>query len=245
MGGVLLALVLLFVGCVFLLDLIVPHISFETEQKLFHAFVGDGVMVPGDRQPVRERAIRELLETVPDGCGKPGYPVVVEVVDNTRVNAFALPGGRIVIMSGLLDTLKSENELMFVLGHEMGHMVNRDHLEGFLRAALMAGLMHSVEWATGIELASDPLNLTVLVFSREAESKADRHGLDFINCVYGHVSGADQFFQTMAKDHESPGWAVYLSTHPNFQQRIGRLDAYKAEMGYGAGELTPLNRVLK
>jgi Zn-dependent protease with chaperone function len=49
-------------------------------------------------------------------------------VQSDAVNAMAVPGGKMVVFSGLLDSLSSTNGLMFVLAHEVGHFKNRDHL---------------------------------------------------------------------------------------------------------------------
>ena len=61
---------------------------------------------------------------------------VLYVPDKT-VNALAIPGDRVIIYQGLLTEVQSENELMMVLGHELGHFANRDHLRGLSRQILI------------------------------------------------------------------------------------------------------------
>ena len=61
------------------------------------------------------------------------YAFRVSVLDQSEPNAFAIPGGQIVITRGLLESVSSESELAFVLGHEIGHFKQRDHLRGLGR----------------------------------------------------------------------------------------------------------------
>ena len=128
-GGALLVAVVLFVVCGIFVDLVVPHISFEAEQQIF-GFLGTDNLVKGERLKDKERIVQKMLDSMPDDCGKPEHPVTVVIMKNDMINAFAFPGGRIVIMSGLLNKMGSENELIFILGHEIGHMKNRDHQIG-------------------------------------------------------------------------------------------------------------------
>ena len=150
-GGALLAAVVLFVVCGIFVDLVVPHISFEAEQKIF-GFLGTDNLIDGERLRDKERIVQKMLDSMPDDCGKPEHPVTVVIMKNDMINAFAFPGGRIVIMSGLLNKMGSENELIFILGHEIGHMKNRDHLRGFGRSLIVVMLSAAVEHMTGISL---------------------------------------------------------------------------------------------
>jgi Zn-dependent protease with chaperone function len=242
--GALLVVVALFFLCGLFVDFAVPYISFETEQKIF-GFFGTDTLAAGKRIKEKERIVQAMLDGMPKECGKPEYPVTVEIVDSDMVNAFAFPGGRIMIMSGLLDKMRSENELIFILGHEMGHMKNRDHLRGFGRALILIMLSSAMEHATGISLISDPLALTNLAFSRKQENAADRAGLDVLNCTYGHVGGARNFFETLNSEQNDEEWKEYFSSHPDNDNRIGALQKYKLDMGYVEGDLQPLNPKLK
>lgn len=243
-GGALLVAVVLFVVCGIFVDLVVPNISFETEQKMF-GFINSDTLVDGERLKDKERIVQKMLDSMPDNCGKPEHPVTVVIMKNDMINAFAFPGGRIVIMSGLLEKMESENELTFILGHEMGHMKNRDHLRGFGRTLIVIMLSAAVEHATGISLISDPLALTNLAFSRKQESAADRNGLDVLNCTYGHVAGAYTFFETLNAEHNQENWKEYFSSHPDSDKRIASLKGYMEDKSYAEGTLQPLNAGLR
>lgn len=244
-GGALFGLVLLFSACVLLIDLIVPHIPIEAEQKLFDALNVAGFTIEGDRQPAMEAEIRGMLAEAGTGCDRLQRPVTVEVVKNDMVNAFAMPGGRIVVMTGLLDRLDYEDELLFVVGHEMGHIANRDHLGGLLRNVLLSGIMVVLERATGLDLSSDPLDLTAMAFNRGEEAAADRAGIDFVQCARGHVAGARHFMETMGKLGDLSALTAYLSTHPAWKERIKRFEVYEREMDYTEGRAEPLPDVFR
>jgi Zn-dependent protease with chaperone function len=61
----------------------------------------------------------------------------IHIIPDPRINAMALPGGNIVVFSALIKETGSENELAFVLAHELGHFANRDHLRGLGRRLLL------------------------------------------------------------------------------------------------------------
>ncbi len=140
------------------------------------------------------------------------------------VNAFAIPGDRIIIFRGLLEKVKSENELMMVLGHEIGHFSNRDHLRGIAQS-LSWQIVLSLVFGNNSGLQSLG-SLTAAVsqasFSQNQELAADRVGLDLLVGVYGHAGGAVDFFDRLSKD-TSPGALSFLSTHPDPAKRVEKL----------------------
>ena len=123
------------------------------------------------------------------------------MADNPTANAMALPGGNIVVYTGLLDRVASENELAFVLAHELGHYAHRDHLRGMGRAlvfAVIAGLLFGPDSGTGSLLAG-ALGLTELSFSRRQETRADAFAVAALHCAYGHVGGSTDFFDRIGQ----------------------------------------------
>lgn len=143
----------------------------------------------------------------------------VLVVENAVPNAFALPGGVIGVTSGLLGVVRSENELAFVLGHELGHFANRDHLRKLGRSLAISLLL---AWIGGgsVDASADQLTaavaeVTSLAFDRRQEAAADAVGLELLHAAYGHVGGANDFFDRV-EGSVSGGrrWTVYFETHP-------------------------------
>ena len=151
-----------------------------------------------------------------------GIPVQVHLVEDETVNAMALPGGHIILFTGLLDKLTSSEELAFVLSHEMGHFANRDHLRGVGRALILQSLVVLV---TGAE-SSMANSLTVfftgveMKFSQHQELAADDYALHILHRRYGKVDGAAQFMVKLLQEEKQGVLAYYFATHPHPQERL-------------------------
>lgn len=223
----------------FAVDLVAPRISFEIEQRIAISVL--------PRQPLFAKShpapaeIAALGERVRAAIGTVPHPVDVRVVDMDIINAFALPGGHIVLTSGLIQTLQSENEMAFVLGHEMGHIAARDHLRGMGRSLVLLAMSSAVLGDSGAlgDLLGGMLVLTDRSFSRTQEMRADRSGLAAIVGVYGHAGGIPEFFSHLGD--QNFGTLAHLAlTHPETQTRIAALEQLVLDEGHATGPLTPL-----
>lgn len=154
-----------------------------------------------EKMDERQDYLQNLLHKITSTYLPSGYHFKVHLTNDKMPNAFALPGGSIVITSGLLDMLDSENGTIFVIGHEIGHFKHRDHLRG-LGSGLAVMLLQTM---IGIDLSEKFIanisNITNLAYSRKDESRADLMGLDILYAVYGHAGGADEFFQAIKREY--------------------------------------------
>jgi Zn-dependent protease with chaperone function len=175
------------------------------------------------------RQTQLLVDRLAFHWGDAPYKFRVEIDDSSVANAMALPGGLIVVTRGLLDQVESENELAFVLGHELGHFRNRDHLRALGRGIVLS-LFFSV--ATGSDVSSLGIKVTDLAlrgFSRDQESDADEFGLALVYTHYGHVNEAWRLFERWDEGDEAlPDVISYLATHPKSGDRIHDLEAQAA-----------------
>jgi predicted Zn-dependent protease len=189
----------------------------------------------------RLQSVGKLLASMETGA-KFRYAHRLSIADHGDPNAFALPGGRIVVTRGLLDSVQSENELAMVLGHELGHFAHRDHLRALGRnvvlGILAALIFGSDSDATG--LATGTLAVTESRFSRRQEIAADLYGLDLLQKRYGHVGGATDFFARMSK--EETRWQYWLATHPASADRVSRVRSEAYRRGYTFKPVEPLHR---
>ena len=138
LGGVILLLVALYVLLGLAVDLLVPRISPAMEARFSGYF--SSMRPGGEVKTSAGKPLQKLANNIQQQCVDLPYPLNVEVVEDETVNALALPGGNIVIFSGLIDAAESENELAFVLAHEMGHFANRDHLTSMGRGLVFVVL---------------------------------------------------------------------------------------------------------
>ena len=177
-----------------------------------------------------------------DGTGQQYRFVIVNSPD---ANAMALPGNVILIFSELIKEAQSENELAFVVAHEIGHFRNRDHLRGFGRMIVLVAIS-SVTFGSQSSATSFLTEMLVGVemrFSQAQELAADRLGLELLNTRYGHVGGAGDFFERVLSWGESGRVKSFFSSHPYPGDRKDALMRLSAEKGYSLDKVIPLDDV--
>jgi predicted Zn-dependent protease len=170
---------------------------------------------------------------------RPQLPWSFGVIDDPTPNAFAFPGGYIFITRGLMGLMGNEAELVTVLGHEIGHVTARHSASMMSRAqvaqvGLGVGSILSPQLAQFSDLASGGLSLLFLSYGRDAERQADdlgfkyalNHGYDVREMV--NVFASLQHAGELAGDSRLPHW---LSSHPNPEQRIQRINGQLADLG--------------
>jgi beta-barrel assembly-enhancing protease len=183
--------------------------------------------------PVRHRRIDEIVAILLRPLPDPRYPFRVTVVDHPMVNAFAAPGGAIVVFRGLLERTDSAEELAGVLAHEIQHVLHRHATRAILRqastAVLVAALAGDVSGVATFGVQTARL-LGDLRYSREAEHEADGDGLRMLQAAGVDPRGMLAFFQAMQKlEGELPTGVRYLSTHPAAGDRLHALAALAAQ----------------
>ena len=187
-------------------------------------------LAPPERRcsdPIVAQAIDAIVTALSATRPSP-YTFRVVVVDNRAVNAFAAPGGYLVVNRGLLEVTRSPEELAGVLAHEIQHVLQRHATRamvqqastGFLIAAVIGDPGSAV--AYGLEAAQ---LLGTLRYSRIQEEEADVEGLKMIRDAKIDPQGMIGFFETMKARGDVPDILKYLSTHPATQARIDRLRA--------------------
>jgi predicted Zn-dependent protease len=170
---------------------------------------------------------------------------VLYIPDDT-VNAIALPGDVVIIYKGLLAQMGSENELMMVLGHELGHFAHRDHLQRLGRTVLLrVAIAYFIGDAGAVQavLANSALKIGESRFSQSQEIAADEFGLTLLNATYGRVAGATDFFTRLARER-GQNWA-FLATHPAPKQRVQKLNRLIEQRAYTMGEKVSLPPALQ
>lgn len=241
-GGLLATIVGIYLLLGVAVDLIVPRLSPALERRLAKPFLKTVTGIDDAKDSTRD-SIQAILDRLQKNCADLPFPLKVHVKEGDTINALAFPGGHIVIFQGLLDEVTSENELAFVLAHEMGHYANRDHLRGIGRALVfvtVSTLTLGPDSPVANVLGS-ALNLTEMRFSRAQENRADTFGLETLHCLYGHVGGSTDFFGKIPADQEPGRFGHYFSSHPENQRRIAHLDELALRNGYSKDTTLPLS----
>jgi Zn-dependent protease with chaperone function len=215
-----------------------PGLEARLFASVFDDFADDAAAHP--RGPAAAALLQRLAARWPESP----YAFRLAVAAQDSPNAFALPGGTIAVTTGLLDAVESENELAFVLAHELGHFAGRDHLRALGRGLILQlGLRAVVGAGAGDAVPALAGELANRGFARDQERDADAFALAIVAAEYGHVAGADAFFGRLPDAETGLGTraAAWFSTHPVSEARIAALRERAVRAGYTAsGPLSPL-----
>ncbi len=232
-GGVILSTVLgLWFGADLLVEIAVSRIPVEWEQKLGESAHRDflthqDVVKEGPGVSAVEEITHRLTEQIPNNP----YKFQVTVVKSDVVNAFALPGGYIVVFTGLMKKAESGEEVAGVLSHELNHVLQRHGLERIVKSV---GLLTVVAIVLGNQqgligmMKQLGVELLTLKFGREQETEADLTGLQLLQRAKIDPSGMIRFFERLSEKDE--GRMEWLSTHPMSTARAERLKTERAAL---------------
>jgi len=231
------------VALIFMVEIALYFVPEEKEAALFESWLPEDILTvsPDDaRLDKLESVLWRLSRHYPESP----YKFRIEIDDSEEMNAMALPGGLIVVTAGLLEKLETENELAFILGHEMGHFSNRDHMRALGRGVVISIMFAAISGSgAGTELGVSITDLALRGFSRGQEASADEFGLGIVLQEYGHVADSWRFFERIdAEDGDIAGLLTYLSTHPSPDDRVDALINKAGANGWSiSGELTPID----
>jgi Zn-dependent protease with chaperone function len=221
-----------YVGSDLLVESAVDRIPVEWEQKIgesaYRDFLAGQVVL---KEGPAAEAVREITKRLTEAVPHAPYTFQVSVVKNDVVNAFALPGGYVVVFTGLIQKAESPDEVAGVLGHELNHVLQRHGLERIVKSV---GLLAVVSIVLGdqqglIGLAKElGVELLTLKFGREQETEADIEGLKLLHRAKIAPDGMIRFFQRLAE--QEAGRVEWLSTHPMSAGRAERLKTEAAAL---------------
>jgi len=174
-------------------------------------------------------AVHEISQRLLEHIAKHPYTFEISVVRNDQVNAFALPGGYVVVFTGLLDQAKSGEEVAGVLSHEFNHVLQRHGLERIIKqlgiVAVLSIILGDQQGLSGV-MKQVGTELLSLKFGRAQETEADVTGLQLLYRARIDPAGMIAFFQRMSDQEQ--GRVEWLSSHP---MSGGRAERLKKEMG--------------
>jgi metalloendopeptidase OMA1, mitochondrial len=194
--------------------------------------------------PAMNERVRRVGQRIAEAVGSelPNAKWEFVVFDSPQVNAFALPGGKVGVYSGLLHLATTDDELAIVMGHEIGHVIARHGAERMSEAMVMSGASEFGAAALQTKV-TDPKTVQLfqaaygglttlgrtLPHSRAQESEADRMGAVFAARAGYDPRAAITFWQKMVAQKNAGATsgriAALLSNHPADEQRISDLHA--------------------
>lgn len=159
----------------------------------------------------------------------------VVVFEDQSLNAFALPGGKIGVHTGLLNLIDNQDQLAVVIGHEIGHVIARHSNE---RLSQQVGTNMGISLVQAIASPQSVMGQTaigllgvgaqygiIMPYSRLQESEADTIGLDLMAKAGFNPSESIRLWQKMEQANQGAQPVEFLSTHPSHASRIQNLQA--------------------
>jgi Zn-dependent protease with chaperone function len=230
LGGLIFGIWILFLLSSYLVSLVSTLIPQDAEHRILADVASVQLELhPHPANPTVQRILDRVLQSAPDVT----LPLKAGIMKASYPNAMAIPGGGILITNQLLRDAQSENEISWVIAHEVGHFKLRHHLQGIGRSIIVLGISLLIGGESPISSIFSP---TVQIFnlqhSRQDEADADAYALELLNKVYGHIGGATAFMERQrAKDPDLPGEG-YISSHPVSSERIAQIQRLAHLRGY-------------
>jgi predicted Zn-dependent protease len=173
-----------------------------------------------------------------------GYQWQTELVQSNQVNAWCMPGGKMVVYTGILPITQNETGLAVVMGHEVSHAIAKHGAERMSEGMLAQGLLLAGQIGLGVAMKDKPAatqnlwntvyglaapigaQLGMMAHGRNQESEADHLGLIFMSMAGYNPQEAVSFWGRMAANSKGTKTPVWLSTHPSDEQRIKDIQGY-------------------
>jgi beta-barrel assembly-enhancing protease len=197
-------------------------------EQLYESIKSEGKLVT---DPPREKEIASITAPLVEAAGQAGYNFQFHIINDTNINAFAVPGGRVFIHTGLLHAADTPEEIAGVLAHEIAHVTER---HGFRALINSAGLYLIVQFFFGdtsgaMAVLTDGSRLLLEQgYSRDFEREADDRGWNYLLKANIDPRGMIRFFKRMkeeeAKSPQLSGALQLLNTHPATDERMQRLE---------------------
>jgi predicted Zn-dependent protease len=187
--------------------------------------------------PVQNAQVTRVAQRIIAAVEKPSLPWEVKVIEDNQANAFALPGGKIAVYTGILPITRDDAGLAAVIGHEVGHVIARHSAERVsqqmvaqgLGGALVSGVL-GTDPQTSAQVAGLFAQGILLPWGRKQESEADHIGLILMAKAGYDPRAARDLWVRMgeaSKGRSRP--PEFLSTHPSEETRITQIEGWLPE----------------
>lgn len=156
------------------------------------------------------------------------YPIEITVVKGDVMNAFALPGGHIVVYDKIINGMGSYEELAALLAHEFTHIQNRHTIRTLFRqlgSKIFLSLIVGDASAVGAVVVDNADQLKSLSYSRSLEKEADEHGVRILTDRKIDCAGFVRLFQMLKKETNDLEVTEWMSSHPDLDKRITQVQS--------------------
>ena len=186
-----------------------------------------------------KRDLTAIFAPLEQALPKHAYSYTLYLQDDASINAFALPGGIIVVHTGLILAARTPEEVAGVLAHELAHVTQRHGIRGMIggtgRFVVLQAVLGDIAGLSGALIASSDL-LIRQKYSRDFEREADEVGWHYLVTAGINPAGMVSFFETL-KQQEMTGaagaameWLTLLQTHPATAERLAEMSQRLANL---------------
>ncbi len=199
------------------------RIGLQVLDALDHQHLAPSNLAASRRSALEHRFVPAAQRVAPNVVFYIEYRAVSE---GTGINAFALPGGTIVLLDGLVEKAGNDDQVLAVLGHELGHVANKHGMRNVLQA-LGIGALAGLVWGDFAGIAANvPVIAGVLRYTRDFEREADDFAISFLRAndipIYALIDFFEIVHQLRGKSDADP-LPEFFSSHPATAERIRRL----------------------
>ncbi|MBT1685081.1 M48 family metallopeptidase [Dawidia soli] len=225
-------LVISFFGLWFLLSRIdfvdrdqVEKFAAESEQKLGEVILESITLTS---EEVNNKKLQAMLDSIKvrlcEGKQLDCSKIKLHLVRNSEVNAFALPDDHLVVFTGLLEYAENAEEVAGVMAHEIGH-IEKNHVMKKLTKDIGLSMLFSIAGGeAGGKIARETARtLSSSAFDRDKEAEADAFAVEALSAANIDPQHLSDFFFRLARKHDQPEELVWISTHPDTDERAEKI----------------------
>ena len=208
-------------------------------EKSYKESLSEVKVVTGTKDALRVQTIGQKIAVA---ANQPNYKWEFNLVEDNQANAFCLPGGKVVVYTGILKYAKNDDQLATVISHEVAHALARHGAERMSSSMVQQGVqaLGNVVLAVGAPEYQNIFNQTygigtqvgvMLPYGRMQESEADEIGIYLMNKAGYNVHESLKFWENMSDGKKET--SDFLSTHPSSTTRIKDLEKVIAKVQAG------------
>lgn len=189
---------------------------------------------------VQTARIKSIGKKIAVAADRPDYDWEFNLVDDNQINAFCMPGGKVVVYTGILSIAKNDDQLATVMSHEIAHALARHGAERMSHQQISSGIQTLGNIIIGATAPgySDAFNIAygygtqlgvMLPYSRSHEYEADAIGVYLMKQAGYNINEAVHFWENM-KAVKGKSQPEFFSTHPNDDNRIEKISEIVKEL---------------
>jgi predicted Zn-dependent protease len=198
--------------------------------KSYHEFLQKAKLSTDKAQTAR---VKRIGERIAKAANRPDFNWEFNLIEDKQVNAWCMPGGKVVFYTGILSMAKNDDQLATVMAHEAAHAIARHGVERMSHQQISAGVQQVANILLGAAAPeyTNAFNLAyglttqygiMLPYSRNHEYEADEIGIHLMHKAGYDIHEAIKFWKNMSATHSKKPME-FLSTHPSDHKRINNI----------------------